>query len=324
MLVLRKICQANRLGAGCFFLGRDSRPEIAAMPLSLPRAKTHDRPKGMVMKTLSAVLLATLVLLLTGCAAWYTPHSVKQTGSIVDYLYPDAKTAPQLQPGVTYLRPPVRVGIAFVPGSNIGESLSEVDKAKLLERVKASFARHDYIGNIEIIPTQYLRPKGGFTNLEQVARMFNVEVMALLSYDQVQFNDSNALSVLYWTIIGAYIIHGDQYDIQTMVDASVFDVKSQKLLFRAPGSSQVKGSASLAGFSERARAARQDAYQQAVDQLIPQLQTELDRFKERIKSDRNYRIENKPGYSGGGDSGGLGLLLALALSAMAYALRRQR
>jgi rhombotail lipoprotein len=274
------------------------------------------------MKTVTASLIALLILVLAGCASWFPQGSVKQAGSIVDYLYPDAKEPPQLQPSVTYLRPPVRVGIAFVPGGSWGAGLPEPDKAKLLERVKASFAQYSFIGNIEIIPTQYLRPKGGFANLEQIARMFNVEVIALLSYDQVQFNDTNALSVLYWTIIGAYIIHGDQYDIQTMVDASVFDVRSRKLLFRAPGTSQIKGSASLVGFSERARGARLEGYNKAVDELVPRLQTELESFKERIKNDSGFKVENKPGYSGGGDLGWLSLLLAFTLAGVSYAARR--
>ncbi len=276
------------------------------------------------MKTSIASLIAVLlVLTLAGCASWFPQGGVKQAGSIVDYLYPEAKEAPQLQPSVTYLRPPVRVGVAFVPGGGWGAGLPESDKAKLLERVKASFAKYGFIGSIEVIPTQYLRPKGGFANLDQVARMFNVEVVALLSYDQVQFNDTNALSVLYWTIIGAYIIHGDQYDIQTMVDAAVFDVRSHKLLFRAPGTSQVKGSASLAGFSERARAARLEGYNKAVEELIPQLQTELETFKERIKSDVGFKVENKPGYSGGGNLGWLSLLVALILTGVGYAARRE-
>lgn len=275
------------------------------------------------MKTLIAVLCAGLALVLSGCASWFPQQGVKQAGSIVDYLYPDAKEPPQLKPSVTYLRPPVRVGIAFVPGAGWGAGLPEAEKTKLLERVKAAFAQYDFIGNIEVIPTQYLREKGGFANLEQVARMFNVEVMALISYDQVQFNDSNALSVLYWTIIGAYLIHGDQYDIQTMVDASVFDVNSRKLLFRAPGTSQVKGSASLAGFSERARAARQAGYDKAVEDLIPRLQAELGGFRERIRNDVNFRVENKPGYTGGGDLGWLGALFAFSLAGAAYWMRRR-
>ena len=266
--------------------------------------------------------LALMLAALAGCASLFAHPGVKQAGSIVDYLYPDARQAPRMQAGVTRLRPPVRVGIAFVPGGGWGGGLPEAEKMKLLERVKAAFSSQDYIASIEVIPTQYLRPKGGFANLDQVARMFNVEVVALLSYDQIQFNDSNALSVLYWTIIGAYLIEGDKFDIQTMVDAAVFDVKSRTLLFRAPGTSQVKGSATLAGFGERARKGQADGYAQAVGQLIPQLQAELARFRERIKSDASITVENKAGYSGGGSLDYLSLLMAFVLFALGWRRRR--
>jgi rhombotail lipoprotein len=268
--------------------------------------------------------VATVALFLLGaCASWLPQAAARHTGSTVDYLYPDAKEAPQMQAGPTYLRPPVRVGIAFVPGGNWNEGLPEAEKLKLLDHVKSSFTGLNYIGNIEVIPSQYLLSKGGFTNMEQVARMFNVEVMVLLSYDQVQFNDSNALSLLYWTIVGAYVIHGDQYDIQTMVDASVFDVASHKLLFRAPGISQTKGSATMVAFNEQARQARLDGYNKAVDQLIPNLKVQLDQFREKIKTDQAYRVENKPGYSGGGSVGMLGLVLAFAFAGAAYAGTRR-
>lgn len=278
------------------------------------------------MKNIVKLLLLVWLVALGGCASMVANRGAKQVGSVVDYLYPNATQAPQMKAGVTTLRPPVRVGVAFVPGGGggAGAGLPEADKLKLLERVKASFSKHDFIGHIEIIPSTYLLAKGGFNNLEQVARMFNVEVVALLSYDQVQFNDSNALSVLYWTIVGAYLIHGDQYDIQTLLDASIFDVRSKKLLFRAPGSSQVKGSASMAGFSERSRAARADGYSKAVDDLIPKLQTELDSFKERLKNDASIAVENKPGYRGGGNLDALGLALAGVLMVLGYAKRRTR
>lgn len=274
------------------------------------------------MRTLTWSIVAAVFLTLAGCASMTTPASVKRTASVVDYLFPDAREAPRMQPAVTRLRPPVRVGIAFVPGGGWAGGLPEAEKMKLLERVKASFSQHPYIGTITLIPTQYLRPKGGFANLNQVARMFNVEVITLLSYDQVQFKDTNALSMLYWTIIGAYVIKGDQYDIQTMVDASVFDVASRTMLFRAPGTSQVKGNATMAGFSEQSRAAQIDGYNQAVDQLIPQLQSELDQFRERIKTDANFKVENKDGYRGGGSLDWLSLAMALILAGLCYRMRR--
>ena len=264
-----------------------------------------------------STLMLACVLTLAGCSSLRSSDKQSQAGSVVDYLFPAARESPNLQPSVTYLRPPVRVGVAFVPGGGY-DNLPESEKLKLIERVKAQFSQHRFIGAIEVIPTSYLRPKGGFANLDQVARMYNVEVMALLSYDQVQFNDSNRLSLLYWTLIGAYVIKGDQYDIQTMVDASVFDVKSRTLLFRAPGTSQIKGSASLVGFSEQARAARSEGYVQAIDQLIPHLQTELSTFRERVKNDASIRVENKAGYSGGGSFDAVFLALAALLAALAW------
>ncbi len=236
------------------------------------------------------------VFSLNGCASMAGPRESKQFASIVDYLYPKATQAPQLAPGITYLRPPVRVGIAFAPNDSKARTLPETEKIKLMERIKTAFAGQAFIGSLEIIPSQYLQPAGGFVNMEQVARMFNVEVMAMVSYDQIQFTDSNSLSFLYWTVIGAYVVHGNEYDTQTMLDISVFDVASRKLLMRAPGTSQVKGGANLSNFSERSRAARTEGYNKAADQLIPALQAEIESFRERLKTNDNMRVEPRPGY----------------------------
>jgi rhombotail lipoprotein len=268
------------------------------------------------MRVVTAVVLALGLSMLAGCASMFAPRSARQAGSAVEFLYPDAREAPNLQPSVTRLRLPARVGIAFAPGSNV-QGLAEPDKLKLLERVKASFSKYDYIGNIEIIPSNYLRPRGGFTNLDQVAQMFNVDVVALISYDQVKFNDTNSLAVLYWTIVGAYVIQGDKYDVQTLVDASVFDVKSRRLLFRAPGTSRVKGSATMAGYSEKSRVAQAQGYDEAIEQMIPQLQSELEGFRTRAKSDPAIAVETRPGHKGAGDVGWPGALAAVALLVLA-------
>jgi rhombotail lipoprotein len=204
-----------------------------------------------------------------------------------------------MEPGIALLRPPVRVGLAFVPADIKARSLPEAEKMKLLARTKAAFATQPYVGAIEIIPTQYLRTGGGFDNLQQVSRLFNVDIMALVSYDQVHFTDTNSLAFLYWTIVGAYVVNGNEFDIKTMLDISVFDVASRKLLFRAPGTSQINGGSNWANYSERARSAQIDGYQKAVDQLIPQLNTEIESFRTRIKAAADVKMEPQPGYKVG-------------------------
>jgi len=272
------------------------------------------------MKILKVLLCAAALLALAGCASMFNHGGMRQAGSVVDYLYPDAKEAPSLQPTVTRLRLPVRVGIAFVPGAGQNGGLAESERLHLLERVKGAFSQYDYIGSIEIVPSTYLRPRGGFANLDQVARMFNVDVVALVSYDQIRFDDTNRMAVLYWTIVGAYLIKGDQYDVQTMVDAAVFDVRSRKLLFRAPGTSQVKGASTLAGYGKEIRTAQADGYAQAVDQLIPQLQQQLAGFKERAKNDPDIRVERA---SGDHSAGAIGWPFALLLVGLAAWVRRR-
>ncbi len=274
------------------------------------------------MKLIPLIAPLCAALLLSGCASWMEQGSKIQRGSVVEYLYPKGEE-PTLKPATPELHLPLRVGIAFVPGERFGD-LTEAERNQLLNRVRTAFANRPYISAIEVIPTPYLRARGGFDNLQQAARMFNVEVVALLSYDQVQFNDSSRLSLLYWTIVGAYLVNGDQYDVNTLVDAAVFDVSSRQLLFRAPGTSQIKGSSPMVKFSEASRAARGEGFRQAVDNLIPQLDLQLENFKVRVKEEKVARITEKPGYDrrGGGDGGlaGLGLIGLAAL----WRLRRAR
>ena len=272
------------------------------------------------------LLLAIAVAVLGGCASMVGEHKRQQNASVVDYLYPKESKAVAMAPALeTNLRLPLRVGVAFVPGGYGGAAdLPETERQKFLERVKAAFADQKFIAAIEVIPSAYLRPRGGFDNLEQAARMFDLDVVALLSYDQVQFNDANRLSVLYWTIVGAYLVNGDEYDTHTMLDASVFDVRSRKLLLRAPGVSQVKGSAAMANFSEKAREARVQGFSQAIDHLIPNLRDALGSFRERVKADASVRVTHAPGYAGGGDFGWFGCVLAACLLLGARAVGHRR
>ena len=278
-----------------------------------------------MFKVIGGCVALLAVLALSGCASWVGEQKKQQNASVVDYLYPKESKATAMVPvSETTLRLPLRVGIAFGPSPYGGAAdLPEAERQRLLERVKGAFGDQKFISAIEVIPSAYLRPRGGFDNLEQAARMFNLDVVALLSYDQVQFNDANRLSVLYWTIVGAYLVNGDEYDTHTMLDASVFDVRSRKLLLRAPGVSQVKGSAAMATYSERAREARQQGFSLAIDNLIPNLRDELGRFRERVKTDSSVRITQAPGYSGGGDFG-WGWVLALLAVVVAAGVRAGR
>lgn len=269
-------------------------------------------------------LLSVAVAGLAACGWMVQPPQRQEAASVVEYLYPDPSDRRVPDSGsITELRIPVRVGIAYVPTTR-ETSLSEAERLDLLGRVKRAFEAKAFIDTIEVIPTGYLQPKGGFANLEQVARTFQVDVMALVSYDQLQFNDPTSLSVFYWTIVGAYVVPGDKYDTRTLLDIAVFDVNSRRLLLRAPGSSVVKGRATLVEYGEEARAARESGFSAAVDDLIPRLDAELATFEAKAKAggDPAIQVTRREGYGGGGGAADVWVVLAAAAAA-ALALSRR-
>src|ERR1039458_4908734 len=228
----------------------------------------HDRkqsePIGETMKRtvwLKLGCVAAVAALVVSCSTWGKSER-RRANSLYNYLYSseaghrDVETIPVLSL-------PLRVGIAFVPpdrpkgGGNYNPPeetvFSESQKMDLMKKISGQFKSYPFIKSVELVPTAYLVPRGGLDNLDQVRTMYGVDVMVLLSYDQVQFTDQGLLSLSYWTIVGAYVIQGEKNDTQTMLDGAVYDIASRKLLFRAPGLSTVKGSATPVNLSEQLR-----------------------------------------------------------------------
>lgn len=253
------------------------------------------------------------------------PRKSERSSSVVDFLYPQ-QSEPLITPGIPVLRLPLRVGVAFVPSASTrGNSsyysgtFSEQQKTVLLRRVAEEFKAYPFIQSIEVIPSTYLRPGGGFENLNQVRGLLGLDVVALVAFDQIQFTQENKLSLAYWTVVGAYLFKGNRNDTHTLLEAVVYDIASRKLLFRSPGVSQVRDSSTMVEVRERLRAASAAGFEQATDDMIRNLKSELASFQERVKSapanNQVARIEHRPGYSGGGATGawfigGLALLLA--------------
>lgn len=155
--------------------------------------------------------------------------------------------------------------------------------------------------------------------------MYGVDVIALLSYDQVQFTDTGLLSLTYWTLVGAYVVKGEKNDTQTMLDAAVYDIRSRKLLFRAPGISRVKNSATPVNLTEKLRLDRDEGFRLAAAELVTNLHRELELFRERVKkSPDEVKIVHQPGYTGGGSLGGWELGLVAALAVLGLRRRQSR
>ena len=287
--------------------------------------RTHINP------VLSILVAAALI---AGCAGQQT----RTRSSVVDYLYP--RQADRIvEPSVPILHIPVTVGIAFVPeessrsrgvnfwtgvGSSIGGgALTEANKMALLEKVADHFRAQKFVSDIEVIPSAYLTTAGSFSNLDQIRTMYGIDVIALVSCDQVQFTDEGLLSLTYWTLAGAYVISGEKNDTSTMLDTAVYDIPSRKMLFRAPGTNNVKGSATPANLSEELRQDSMKSFLDATENMIANLDVQLNSFREKIKRNpEQVQVVQRAGYSDGGAIGWLNGAAFLLFAAAAFYRRR--
>lgn len=248
----------------------------------------------------------TVATFLAGCSQFWlaAPGEKTVSSSLVSYLYPEGLKTPVV-PGTPVLQLPLRAGIAFIPGNSPGASpVDAASRQDLLDTVADHFRQREYISHIEVIPDAYLRSGKGFDALEQVARMYGLDIIALVSYDQQTFTTDTKASFWYWTIVGAYVVQGSENDVSTFVDTAVFDVASRTLLLRAPGTSQRSGKSTAVDVAEHLAENQALGFEEAILDMTANLSAELDKFQARVEAGEagDVQIAHRPGYKGGGGS----------------------
>jgi rhombotail lipoprotein len=278
---------------------------------------------------LVAGIAAAAGLLVAGCATLDRSGPRHQTASVVEFLYGGrTNQLPDTRRPVLAL--PLRIGIAFVPSGESrsprdgDESLPDDEQRRLLESVAAQFRGQPFVASIEVIPSAYLRPRGGFENLDQIRGLNRVDEMVLVSYDQMQFTDNTALSLTFWTLVGPYLVPSERNVSHVFLDAAVFDVASRRMLFRAPGTARVAGVSTLVERDRVLRGNAAEGFRTASTNLVANLRGELARFQDRLKTEpETAEIVHRPGYTGGGAVGLKELAGIGALAAVVVAFRRR-
>ena len=224
-------------------------------------------------------MIAALVVGCVGCATQQRNiHS-----SSVEYLYSGGFEGTPAT--VVKLQTPVRVGIGFAPSAAFGEAFSEEKKQELLKRIADAFRAEPKIGSIEIIPSTYLNPRGGFAELDRLRVALRVNEIVLISYDQVQFSDTGAMGLTYWAYgVPAYVVKGEKNETRTFLDAVVLDIPTRTMLFHASGQSSIKGSSTLVGVGTALRERSAAGFDEAVKVLIPNIDAQLKAFEASVKN----------------------------------------
>ena len=274
--------------------------------------------------TFRALCLLTL-LTIAGCT--FAGHSSQShnSSSLVSFLYPNGGQPPQ-QNAIPELHVPLRVGLAFLPtqGAFGDTSLDAAHEEQLLERIRKKFSDRKFVSEIVIIPDYYLATSRGFEGLQGVQRLYNVDLMALVSYDQVTYTDDNKWSLGYLTIVGAYVVKGNTNDITTLVDLAVVDPKTRSLVLRAGGTDTHHQNSTMIDSQRDVRLASAASFDAATEQMIVHFDSALTAFQTDVHEGRaNVRVvaQSSTGTSGGGGGSIADTDLAV-LAALLFASRR--
>lgn len=281
------------------------------------------------MRFWKVVSAAVLALSVSACGmlqqAICDPHchsGADHYSSLVDFLYPN-NSKPPLEDAVPELRLPLRVGLAFIPARG-EQPLDEAHQEQLLERIRLRFSTRPFVSEIVLIPDYYLANQRGFAGLRGLQRLYGVDLMALVSYDQTLHESNTRWSLGYLTIVGAFILNGDRHDISTLVDLAVVDPASHSLVLRAGGTDVRHGTSNLVDEETASHAAQIASFSAATDQMIEHFDVALDRFQSDVRAGKtNVRVVHKSNATGGGGALGwvwVALLLPLALRRILAAL----
>lgn len=279
------------------------------------------------MRFRSVLFVSVLVTLLGGCTVFKRTEEVRNASSLVDFLY-RGNPVPQ-HSAIPHLRTPLRVGLAFLPNSiGLGEALPAAQKEQLLEQIRQRFLDRKFVSEIVIIPDYYLKTANGFSGLEGVQRLYSIDLMALVSYDQVKHQDDNKLSLSYLTIIGAYVVKGSRHDVTTLVDMAVVDPATRSLVLRAGGTDTRDGNSTLIDRERESRNASAKSFNAATGQLIENFDAALVKFEADVRAGKaNVRVTQRGSgqatNGGGGGSFSWSEVLMLVLLAVTAAILRQ-
>ena len=278
------------------------------------------------MKRASFICAVAALAALPGCTVMHTQS--RASSSLVSFLYPVSGPPPPPKNSIPELRVPMRVGLAMLPSSgyryNDSDPLDPTQKEQFLERIRERFLSRRFVSEIVVIPDYYLTHERGFVGLEGVQRLYDVDVIALVSYDQVTHRDDNPLSLGYITIVGAFVLPGASHQTATLVDLAVIDPATRSLVLRAGGADTRKGVATPVNLDRVSREKGAEGFIEAGDQMIEHFDAALTAFESEVRAGTaNVRVVTRDGSGGGGAFGMPELLVLLAVGAFA-AIPRNR
>jgi rhombotail lipoprotein len=275
---------------------------------------------------------ASLALLLSGCGILSGNECLFRCGEqraastpLVEFLYGSDQRVPSRDATVT-LQLPIRVGLAFLPSrAGTDQGPSPTERERILASIRASFSDLPYVSEIVPVPAYYfdVTRTDGMRQLDQLARLQNLDLMALISYDQRTQVSENRRSFAYLTIVGTLFVKGNHNETQTIIDLAVVEPTGRSLVLRAGGVSSTANTVAAIDQPGKLRKQQRVGFDQATDALIANFRTELADFENRVRAGTaDVKVVRQARSGGGGALDPVVLTLLFACLGIVAVARR--
>ena len=186
----------------------------------------------------------------------------------------DPSSASGTEPASATLKPPIRLGLYFVrtqfPTRQSIQTLEWLgtEQDRLLQRLAPLRADHTASEIVVLADSTLAKPDR--QTLRQTCTRYGLDVLAIVDGVGSVDRYNKLSSLLYLTILGAYIIPGTVSDALFTIDATLWDVRHDRLLDRvtAEGRANKTGSAVRLEDEEPLREAQQVALEALSNQII--------------------------------------------------------
>jgi rhombotail lipoprotein len=241
---------------------------------------------GITMRGCAALLL----LFAAGCTLVRDPERAPRekerihSTPLADFLY-DGKREPVVDGRATLLLP-IRIGLAFVPASaeTTGNIPTLEQRGRALDNVRDSLRALSWVSEVAIVPDYWFaRQQGaGFDKLGALARQFDFDLVALISYDQAMYEFQNMRSLGLITIIGKDYYKVDVDQALTVIDLTLIEPDSRTLVMRVAAGDKFGDTTTLLDDWRSQAHVRRVSFDRANEVFLETLRRELPELRQRV------------------------------------------
>lgn len=237
----------------------------------------------------STVVLA-LAVLVSGCTLVQNPGEKPQpTASarstpLGEFLYL-GKQVPH-DDGRAQLLLPIRIGLGFLAPTDdsTGKVPTLAQRDATIESVRESLRSLPYVSEVAIVPAYYFgnQPGVGFQKLQDMAKRFDFDLVALVSYEQTMYEFQNMRSLGLITMIGKDFYKVDVDQALTVIELALIEPESRAVVMRVAAGDKFGDTTTLLDDWRSQTHVRTVSFDRADDVFVEALRAALPKLRERV------------------------------------------